>query len=92
MLTDDIKKLNDHHANLKHYNKNVAESWYRIRDLMERIKELFEEKFNSTAAPAQHGKVDIKPRWCGYNKDGCLHINPICSNVSSGGCTFHRPV
>jgi hypothetical protein len=35
VIKDDIKRINNFLADLKHYNRNVAESWYRIRKVVE---------------------------------------------------------
>lgn len=60
MISDDIKILNDHHCHLKHYNKNVAESWYRIRNVVECMRKLVENEFTSN-------NQNIKERQPGSN-------------------------
>jgi len=76
MLTEDIKQLNDHHANLKHYTKTVAESWYRIRDLMERTKELVEEKFKSDNT--ENNAIALCQQHCALFKTDCGHTKNLC--------------
>ena len=44
MLKKDIEQINEYLGNLRHYNKRVAECWYRVRDFSERIIEVAEEK------------------------------------------------
>jgi len=43
MLKKDIEQINEYLGNLRHYNKRVAECWYRVRDFSERIIEVAEE-------------------------------------------------
>ena len=90
MLNDDIKRLNDHHANLKHYNKNVAESWYRIRDLMERIKDAFESKLKS-----DNNERDVICPSCGsrniYSVDGNSDFLQ-CADCKRAWVDRHTPV
>jgi hypothetical protein len=82
------------------YQENTARNFFSgVLSELGKSKRHFGKKRtpkSSKVAPrstsTQQAKVFIKPGWCRYNGDGCLHIDPMCSNISSGGCTYHRPV
>ena len=81
-MLEDIKRVDDYLGNLRHYNRSVAECWYRI-------KALVEEKLTASNTGSPKLPTDIvEGEICEYcvRKD-----NPKCSPslcMSSGHCDF----
>jgi hypothetical protein len=73
-----------------HKNLSINSGGIELEAMQFIRKELLGDLKNSSASPAPQTRAEIKPNWCGYNREGCLHVTAICDKRNSGGCTFYR--
>ena len=64
MTRKDIERINDYLANLSHYNREVSESWYRVRDIAEKIMNIAESE--TVQRETKNAKDDMAKAPCIY--------------------------